>query len=170
MFERLKKKFITEEKPFHFPAPVSGKVVDLDNVNDPTFSERMLGEGVAIVPSGTRILSPISGEISLMFETGHAVSIISNQGMEVLIHVGLDTIALKGKHFTAHKQTGDKVSPGDLLIEFDPEGIKEDGYDVITPIILTNADEYSQLKLYTGTTVSEMDIIMDIFGEKAEKE
>ena len=138
-------------------APVSGEAVPLSEVSDPTFSQEILGKGIAIRPAAGRVVSPVDGEIALMFDTGHAVSINADCGAEVLVHVGLDTVSLKGKHFTVHCANGDKVRKGDLLIEFDPEGIRADGYDTITPMIVCNPDQFGDLQTRTGFIAAELD-------------
>ena len=100
-------------------SPVDGKAVAISEVSDPTFSEEILGKGLAIKPSSNTVYSPCDGTIDLMFDTGHAVNLISDSGIEILIHIGLDTVSLKGKHFKTLKNTGDKVKKGDALIEFE---------------------------------------------------
>lgn len=96
-----------------------------------------------------------------IFETGHAVTLTSLGGAEILIHVGLDTVELKGKHYTIHAHDGDKVKKGDLLIEFDAAAIAADGYDTITPVVICNTDDYSAVKPHTGT-VAAGDLILEL--------
>lgn len=145
-------------------APMEGEVVKVGEVNDPTFSEEMLGKGLAIRPTGGRVVAPVDGEVTQMFDTGHAVSLTSKDGLEVLVHVGLDTIQLKGKHYTIHAHTGDKVKAGDLLMEFDKDAIAADGYDTITPIVICNSGDYSVVDtgLMVGKPVHELDEIASI--------
>lgn len=127
-------------------APMKGKVVELSEVSDPTFAEGMLGKGVAIIPEEGKVYAPADGEIGLLFDTLHAVSVTTTDGAEILIHVGLETVALKGEGFEAHVQTGDAVKKGDLLISVDLEKIKAAGCDIISPVIVCNTDEYKDVQ------------------------
>lgn len=126
-------------------APTDGKLVSIKEVSDPTFSEEILGKGVAIVPSDNKICAPAEGTVTTVFPTGHAAAVTTQEGVEVLIHIGLDTVKLDGKHFTIHVEEGQKVQAGDLLIEADLEKIKAEGYDIITPVIICNSDEFSEI-------------------------
>jgi glucose-specific phosphotransferase system IIA component len=139
---------------------MDGKAVSIRDVNDATFRDGLLGQGVAIQPASGRVVSPADGVVSLMFETGHAVVVITNDGVEMLIHVGLDTVKLNGEHFTARVKTGDSVSKGSLLLEFDIEGISSSGYDVITPVVITNADSFESVTPVVDGDVEELDEIM----------
>ena len=134
-------------------APVAGEVVPVSEVNDPTFSEEIVGKGVAIKPADNRIVAPCDGTVSLMFDTGHAVSLVSKSGAEILIHVGLETVSLKGKHYTVHVKNGDTIKAGQLLIEFDREAIAADGFDTITPVLVCNPENFSEMRTYPGKTV-----------------
>ena len=142
MFSFLKKK----EEKITLVSPIKGKCVALSQVNDPTFSECMLGKGAAVIPEEGNVYAPADGEISLVFDTKHAVSMVTPEGVEVLIHVGLDTVALKGEGFEAHVNAGDKVKQGDLLLSVDLEKIKAAGYDTITPMVVCNTDDYSDVQ------------------------
>ena len=162
MFSSLKKMFGGKEEKKTVLAPAAGKAVSLKEVNDPTFSQEILGKGVAIIPSEGKIVAPADGTISVFFETKHAVSISAENGAEIIVHVGLDTVNLKGEHFTAHKQQGDKVKAGELLLEFDMEAIKADGYDVITPVIICNTPDFPDMVCHTGQDVKELDTIIEL--------
>lgn len=157
MFGKLKNMFGAKDDAIVILAPVEGEVVPVTQVSDPTFSEEILGKGVAIKPARGRVVAPVSGEVSLMFDTGHAVSIISDDGAEVLVHVGLDTVGLKGQFYTAHVKTGDRIKAGDLLIEFDMEGISGAGYQVITPVVVCNSGDFSQIETFTGKRTGELE-------------
>jgi PTS system beta-glucosides-specific IIC component len=126
-------------------APITGKIIALSDVKDEAFSSGALGQGLAIEPSEGKVYSPVDGEISTFFPTGHAVGITSSNGVEILIHVGMDTVALDGKGFTPKKAQGDKVKKGELLLEFDMNVIKEAGYSTVTPVIITNSDDYADV-------------------------
>ena len=165
MFEKFKKAMGMMPKEFEIGAPVEGEAVAVSQVSDPTFGEEILGKGIAIIPSVGKVLAPVDGVIDTMFETGHAVSIHSADGTDVLVHVGLDTISLKGKYYTIHKQTGDTIKKGDLLIEFDIEGIKSEGYDVITPVIICNSDEYT-FTPHIGAHVKPLDTVITLTPAK----
>lgn len=133
------------------PAPVAGEAVALSEVNDPTFAQGILGQGCAIKPKVGRVVAPVDATVSMMFETGHAVSLDTADGVELLIHVGLDTVMLKGAHYTAHCATGDKVKAGDVLMEFDIDAIRAAGYDTITPVVVCNADQFSEVNFKAGS-------------------
>ncbi|CAI1847194.1 PTS beta-glucoside transporter subunit IIABC [Serratia entomophila] len=123
-------------------SPIAGDIVPLEQVKDATFASGLLGKGVAIAPQQGRVVAPVSGSVVSLFKTKHAIGIESDDGAEILIHVGIDTVRLDGLHFTAHVQVGDRVAPGDLLIEFDQAAIHAAGYDTTTPIIISNSDDY----------------------------
>ena len=145
--EEVKESKVDEEniKDTVVCSPMNGKCVELKDVNDPMFSSGMMGDGVAIIPSEGQVVAPVDGEVSAIFDTKHAIGIKSVDGSEILIHIGLDTVNLQGKYFDAKVKQGDVIKKGDLLIEFDINAIKEAGYDVVTPIIITNSSEYSQV-------------------------
>ncbi|MFQ6319296.1 PTS beta-glucoside transporter subunit IIABC [Bacillus halotolerans] len=124
-------------------SPIKGEVKALSEVNDGVFSAGIMGKGFAIEPEEGEVVSPVYGSVTTIFKTKHAIGITSDQGAEILIHIGLDTVKLEGQWFTAHVKEGDKVAPGDPLVSFDLEQIIAAGYDVITPVIVTNTDRYS---------------------------
>lgn len=130
--------------------PVDGTVVNVKETKDPVFSEETMGKGVGVIPKGNIITSPVSGEIVTFFPTKHAVGIVTENGVEILIHVGIDTVELNGKHFTAKKKQGDKVQKGEALIEADFAGIKAAGYDTTTMVIVTNSADYPNMAIITG--------------------
>ncbi|WP_332632698.1 beta-glucoside-specific PTS transporter subunit IIABC [Halalkalibacter flavus] len=124
-------------------SPFYGEVLPLKEVKDEAFATGALGNGVAVVPTAGKLVAPVSGTISALFPSKHAVGIISDNGAELLIHVGMDTVQLQGEFFTAHIQQGDRVEKGQLLIEFDIKGIQGAGFDITTPVIVTNSDRYN---------------------------
>ena len=160
MFNFFKKK----EKGFYdvIGAPLKGEAVPSAEVNDPTFAEEMLGKGMAIKPVEGKVYAPFDGTVAMVFETKHAVSLVSDKGTELLIHVGLDTVMLKGQHYTTHVDSGATVKKGDLLLEFDMEAIKAAGYEVITPVIVCNADDYKDVIRTTGVQVEPGDVVMQL--------
>ena len=162
MFNKLKEAFGMGNRKSVILAPVQGEVCPLNEVSDPTFGEGILGKGVAIKPDKGRIVAPVDGVVTIMFDTKHAVTITSDSGAEILIHIGLDTVNLKGEHFTSHVKAEDRVKAGDLLVEFDLPKIKEAGYDVITPVVICNSDNFPNLTTITGKTVNELDEIINI--------
>ena len=123
-------------------SPMTGSCIALDQVKDPTFASGLLGKGVAIVPTTGRVVSPVNGTIASLFKTHHAIGIESDEGAEILIHVGIDTVKLDGKFFTPHVAVDAVVKQGDLLLEFDMQGIADAGYDLTTPVLVTNSDDY----------------------------
>ncbi len=143
-------------------APVAGEAVAINQVNDPTFAEEMLGKGIAIIPSQGKVCAPCDCTVDMMFDTGHAVSLVSANGVEILIHVGLDTVNLKGQHFTVHAKNGDQVKKGDLLMEFEPEAIKAAGYDIITPVVICNSADYATFQTHVGKTVAPGDVVIEL--------
>ena len=126
-------------------SPLKGNIVPLNEVKDETFASEMMGKGIAINPTEGKVVSPINGTVQMIFKTKHALGLKSEDGAEILIHIGMDTVQLDGKHFTAHVKDGDKVKVGDTLVEFDMNAIKNEGYELITPVIITNTMEYLEI-------------------------
>lgn len=160
MFNFFKKK--EKEYADVIYAPLKGEAIPSSEVNDPTFAEEMLGMGMAIKPSEGKVYAPFDGTVAMVFDTKHAVSLVSNKGTEVLIHVGLDTVMLKGEHYTTHVESGASVNKGDLLLEFDMEAIKAAGYEVVTPVVICNADDYKDVIRTTGMAVEAGDVVMQL--------
>lgn len=123
-------------------SPLTGELIELSDVNDKTFASGAMGKGVAIRPVEGLLVSPIDGNIEMIFNTKHAIGLKSDLGAELLIHIGMDTVNLQGKYFEVLKSAGDKVKVGDELIRFDLEAMVNEGYDVTTPIIVTNTQKY----------------------------
>lgn len=159
MFGFLKK---AEEKVI-IGSPVKGEVVLIQAVSDPTFGEEILGKGVAIKPTEGKFYAPVDGKVALVFDTLHAINIISEDGgAEILIHVGLDTVSLKGQYFNAHVKTGDTVKQGDLLLSVDLEQIKAAGYDVITPMVICNTDDFAEVMAVSGKLVEPREAVLTL--------
>ena len=153
MFGFLKKKE-NKESSYTLGSPAKGKAVPLSEVNDPTFAEEMLGKGVAVIPAEGRICAPADGKIDMVFDTLHAVSMVTDYGAEVLIHVGLDTVKMNGEGFKGHVKSGDHVKKGDLLLELDLEKVKAAGYDTITPMIVCNTPHYASVEALAAKQVA----------------
>ena len=143
-------------------APIECVVVACTEISDLTFQKEMLGQSVAIKPLVGKVYAPTDGKVEMMIETLHAVSMTSDKGVEMLIHVGIDTVALKGKYFKGYVKEGSLVKRGDLLMEFDIEAIKKAGYDVISPVIICNSDDYSQVEKIIGKEVKVGETIMKL--------
>ncbi len=135
MFKNLFQKS-SEEKII---APMNGEVVKMEDVPDPVFNQKMMGEGIAIQPSEGKVVSPVNGKIVQIPDTKHAIGIESEKGSEILIHIGLETVGLNGKGFTPKVKTGDKVTVGQPLMSFDLPFISENANSIITPVVITNS-------------------------------
>lgn len=134
-----------EENTTEILAPIKGEVISLEEVKDPTFASGMVGKGFAVVPTEGKVYAPFDGTCAMIFDTLHALGLISNDGVELLIHVGLETVNLKGAPFKAHVQNGQTFKKGDLLLEFDIDAIQKAGCEIQTPVLVTNANEYENL-------------------------
>lgn len=145
MLKKLLGNLKRNRKFFMLYSPLNGKIVQLLDVDDEVFSSGMLGKGIAFEPKDGRLMSPCSGVIGHVFETKHAINIISDFGCEILLHIGLDTVKLKGKGFDTRVKEGDRINKGDLLCVFDMEIIKNAGLSTITPMVITNSDDYTKI-------------------------
>lgn len=141
-------------------APMSGDVVPLDKVPDPTFSQKMMGDGIAIDATDGKVVAPVDGEVVQLFPTKHAIGLVTDSGLELLIHIGIDTVKLDGEGFEAHVQQGDKVKIGDPLITFDVDLIKKKAESHITPIIVTNGDQFEPLEKTEEKEVIALDSVL----------
>lgn len=153
--EKLNVEESTNDKNIILSSPIKGELIQLENLSDAAFASGALGKGVGINPEVGKVCSPIDGVVSTIFPTKHAVAVLSNEGVEILIHIGIDTVNLGGKFFTSHVSDGDKITKGQLLVEFDIEGIKSEGYTLETPIVVTNADNYKELKVIGQKQINE---------------
>lgn len=127
-------------------AYMNGTVVTLENVEDEAFSQKILGDGVAIEPDEGKLYSPCDGKVEMVFDTKHAINLVSDEDCEILLHIGIDTVKLKGKYFDVHVSNGQKIHRGDILISFDLDGIRSEGYKTTTPLIICNTDDYSSIE------------------------
>jgi len=123
-------------------SPMKGQVIDISRVNDDSFANELTGKGIAIIPESGKVAAPFDGTVKMVFNTKHAIGLTSKEGIELLIHVGIDTVKLEGKYFNALVKQGDTIKKGELLLEFDKEAMQEAGYDCTTPIIVTNSADY----------------------------
>lgn len=145
----------TEVTDSNIESPLSGTVMPLSSVNDEVFSKGFMGKGVAISPSLGEVYAPFDGEVVSVFPTKHAIGLKSNSGVELLIHIGLDTVNLKGKHFDTKIKAGDTVKAGQLLEKFDYEAIQKDGYDITVPIIITNSNDFTNISILKSNQAIE---------------
>lgn len=143
-------------------SPMSGEIRKLSAVSDAAFSEELLGKGIAIIPKEGKVIAPFDGSVLTLFPTKHAIGLVSENGCEVLIHIGMDTVKLEGQYFTSHVHQGDKVKKGDLLVTFDLESLLEEGYCIETPVIVTNTKDYLDLIETQETEVEFGDDIITV--------
>ncbi|MGJ9384206.1 beta-glucoside-specific PTS transporter subunit IIABC [Salipaludibacillus sp. CF4.18] len=146
-------------------SPIKGHIISLSEVSDQVFASESVGKGIAILPTEGKVFAPVNGVVTTLFKTKHAIGITSENGGEILIHVGFDTVQLDGEHFTSHIKQGDVIKVGDLLLDFDIEMIKEAGYEVITPIIITNYGNYTNLVTTTAKDVNVKENLVTLLGE-----
>lgn len=145
-------------------AHLNGKIIPLEKVKDEAFASKVLGDGIAIDPEDGRLYSPCSGRVEMVFDTGHAVNLISDEGCEILLHIGIDTVKLNGKHFKPHVKDGQHVEKGDLLITFDMEKIKGAGYNTVTPMIICNTGDYKKIDVITSGRIKHSEEIIKVTG------
>ncbi len=131
-------------------SPLEGELIALKEVNDPAFAGEAMGRGAAVKNPQGKVRAPFDGEVTVLFPTKHAIGLHSSAGVDLLVHVGLDTVNLEGKHFTAHVEQGAAIKKGDLLIEFDEAAIRAAGYDTTTPVVVTNAADYGRIEISLG--------------------
>ncbi|MBI0831059.1 PTS beta-glucoside transporter subunit IIABC, partial [Escherichia coli] len=143
-------------------SPMTGEIVPLIHVADTTFASGLLGKGIAILPSVGEVRSPVAGRIASLFATLHAIGIESDDGVEILIHVGIDTVKLDGKFFSAHVNVGDKVNTGDRLISFDIPAIREAGFDLTTPVLISNSDDFTDVLPHGTAQISAGEPLLSI--------
>ena len=155
LFDRFKK-----EVDSNIYSPVEGKCIDISNVRDDVFSKKMMGDGVAIIPKDNIVYSPCDGELTMLFPTKHAFGIIMNDGVEVLVHIGMDTVDLNGFGFKSYKNKGDKVKHGDKIIEFDDKYLSNNVLDMTVMAIITNTNNLKFDKIGIDKEVSKEDKVL----------
>ena len=143
-------------------SPLEGTAIPLSEVKDATFASEVLGKGMAVIPSKGEVKAPCDATVSTIFDTKHAIGLAIDSGLELLIHIGVDTVELGGKFYTAHVKDGDQVKKGQTLITFDMDAIKGEGYDVTTPLIVTNTDDYEEVKMLTEGAVDNSSKVLEV--------
>lgn len=142
--------------------PMKGRLINIKEVNDATFSRELLGKGVAVIPNEKCVYAPADGTVTTIFPTGHAIAITTDHGVEILIHVGLDTVKLNGKCFKSYVEKDQRVEKGELLIEADIEQIKVEGYDTVTLVIICNSEEFVELETEESKDITLGDVIIKL--------
>ncbi len=153
----------TEPVSIELCAHMNGTVIPLEEVEDEAFSRKILGDGAAIEPKDGRLYAPCDGRVEMVFDTKHAINLVSDEGCEILLHIGIDTVKLGGKYFEVHVSDGQKIHKGDLLISFDLEGIRNEGYQTTTPFIICNTEDYSSINSVRNGEVSAGELLMKLF-------
>ena len=166
-FKKSEQAFAIETKPLEIKespvfSPMDGEVISLANVDDKMFSQELLGKGAAIQPTNGVVYAPFDGEVQAMFKTNHAIGLRNEKGVELLIHVGMDTVNLEGKYFIPKVVQGQKVVTGEVLLTFDIDAIKAEGYDVITPIIVTNTADFEAVLSVAQGTIQHGEPLLDV--------
>lgn len=156
------KKVLEEEKIY---SPLNGQIMNLSDVEDEAFKSGALGDGIAIIPSEGKVYAPVNGTISVIFPTKHAIGITSENGSEILIHIGFNTVSLEGKYFTAYKKQGDTIKQGYLILEFDKEEIEKEGYSTVTPVIITNTNDFSSIDKTTSKSILYNETLLELKGK-----
>lgn len=141
-------------------APLSGEIVNIEDVPDVVFSEKIVGDGIAIRPKGNKIVAPVDGVIGKIFETNHAFSMESKEGVELFVHFGIDTVELKGEGFTRIAQEGQSVKRGDTVIEFDLDLLEAKAKSVLTPVVISNMDEISSIEKKSGEVIAGESVVL----------
>ena len=163
LFDKLKSLVSDDKKDtgtIEIIAPLSGEIVNIEDVPDVVFAEKIVGDGIAIKPTGNKMVAPVDGTICKIFETNHAFSIESDSGIELFVHFGIDTVELKGEGFKRIAEEGQRVKVGDPVIEFDLPLLEEKAKSTLTPVVISNMDEIKELIKLTGSvTVGETPVI-----------
>lgn len=141
---------------------LNGDIISLEEIEDEAFSQKVLGDGIAVEPTEGKLYSPCDGKVDMVFETKHAINLISDDGCEILLHIGIDTVKLLGKHFKAHVTDGQRIRKGDLLITFNIKEIRRAGFKTVTPMIVCNSDEYEKFNTLLSGKVSAGDAVLEI--------
>ena len=154
------KKIFNKDNNLELKSPMTGKIIPIEEIPDQVFSGKMVGDGLGIDPSEGILVSPIDGEVAVLFPTNHAIALKSKSGIELLLHIGIDTVNMKGEGFESFVKIGDKVSIGQKLIEFDLDLVKEKAKSPISPILVTNMDAVSKIDKSSGDVINSEDKLM----------
>lgn len=149
-----------KKKPIRIASPIQGRCIDLTDVEDQVFSQKMVGEGFAVVPSIGEVVAPFDGEVILVFHTHHALGLKSKDGIELLIHVGLDTVELNGEGFEAVVKVGDQVKKGDLLLKFDLKELIAKNIIVTSPVVITQPKKVIKVSLYKDANEQGLEVYL----------
>ena len=145
-------------------SPIQGEVIPLSQVNDDVFAQELMGKGIAVIPTEGKVFAPMNCRVESLFKTNHAIGLKDANGVELLIHIGIDTVKLEGKHFKSHINQGDEVKAGELLIEFDKDAIKKEGYDLSTAVIVTNTSDYMDVLGTEKSRVNNEDTLIRVLN------
>ena len=165
LFDKLKRMVsddTSESSGIDIFAPLSGELVPIEEVPDVVFAEKIVGDGIAIKPSGNKMVAPCDGTIGKIFETNHAFSIESDSGLELFVHFGIDTVELRGEGFTRIAQEGQQVKKGDTIIEFDLALLEAKAKSTLTPVVISNMDEVKEVSKHSGAVTQAEDVIMRV--------
>lgn len=143
-------------------SPLQGQVIVMEEVPDDTFAAKVLGDGIAVLPSAGSVYAPFDGRVDRVYDTRHAMAVSSVDGIEILIHIGINTVDLDGEFYEVYVSAGEEIRKGDLLMEFDMAGIKEAGYSIVTPVIVTNSDDYGMIHLSGRGMVDNEDVLIRV--------
>lgn len=155
--------FFRSKPAFEIVAPVTGTAIPLDKVPDPIFAEKTVGDGIAIIPSGSEVVAPFDCEVIQIAHTGHALAVCGSNGLEFLIHLGIDTVQLKKNIFHYCVQTGDKVKKGERMVSVDWDTIRESSYSSISPCLLLDYQKLKRTRFYYGALEAGKTKIMDVY-------
>lgn len=156
LFDKLKSLVSNEKKDtesIKIVAPLSGEIINIEDVPDMVFAEKIVGDGIAIKPSGNKMVAPVDGTIGKIFKTNHAFSIESDSGVDLFVHFGIDTVELKGEGFRRIAEEGQSVKKGDVVIEFDLPFLEEKAKSTLTPVVISNMDKIKELVKLSGSVV-----------------
>ena len=150
------------DKTIDIIAPLTGEIVAIEDVPDAVFADKIVGDGIAIRPTGNKMVAPCDGEIGKIFETNHAFALETDSGIELFVHFGIDTVELKGAGFTRIAEENQKVKMGDTIIEFDLAFLKENAKSILTPVVISNMDEIKELQKMSGKVEVAVDPVIKI--------
>ncbi|QCI15760.1 PTS glucose transporter subunit IIA [Buchnera aphidicola] len=151
-------------KKIEIIAPLSGEIINIEDVPDVVFSNKIVGDGIAIKPSGNQILAPVNGTIGKIFESMHAFSIISEDNVELFVHFGIDTVQLKGKGFKKNVDNNEKVKIGDKIITLDLDLLIKKAKSILTPVVISNMEKFKKIKKSSGTIVAGKTVIISLYN------